>query len=86
MFKYNISNPNSIYAVADWVELFITFTKNEISKTQLGTYLEFSSGNEPSFDFINESTLKTIICHFRVIGNPLPAWFIDTRFHGYNTF
>ena len=23
---------------------------------------------------------------YRVIGNLLPAWFIDTRFHGYDTF
>lgn len=53
MFKYNIPDPSSLNVVADWVELFITFNKDSISKSELSSYIQASKGTEPEDDFLD---------------------------------
>lgn len=49
-----IPDTNSIYIVADWVELYIATTGNHISKTKLGSLLERASGEEPREQVISD--------------------------------
>ena len=49
-----IPDTNSIYIVADWVELYIATTGNHISKTKLCSLLESASGEEPREQVISD--------------------------------
>jgi hypothetical protein len=53
MLRYNIPDGTSIEVVADWVELYVTFLKDSISKTQLESYVQSSTGDEPVDGFID---------------------------------
>lgn len=53
MFSYSIPNPTSLEVVSDWIELFITYTKDNISKAELSAYIQSSSGSGPDDDFID---------------------------------
>jgi len=49
-----IDNPSSKNDVANWVEFFICATKNNLSKAELSSFLESSSGSEPDNTFIDD--------------------------------
>lgn len=53
MLNYDIESPNDINHVADWVELYIAYSKESISKADLSSYIEGAHGIEPSEDLIN---------------------------------
>jgi hypothetical protein len=49
-----IPDTNSIYVIADWIELYITITKNCVSKTMMSSLLERASGEEPREQLISD--------------------------------
>jgi len=49
---YNIPDPSKKEVVADWAEFYILATESELSKDQLRSFIEGSSGSEPSDDYI----------------------------------
>jgi hypothetical protein len=49
-----IDNPSSKNDVANWVEFYVCATKNNLSKTELSSFLESSSGSEPDNTFIDD--------------------------------
>ena len=53
MLKYNIPDATSIDVVADWIELYVTYLKDNISKTQVTSYIQASKGSDPDDDFID---------------------------------
>ncbi len=53
-----IENPNSIGDVADWVEFFIFAKKESLSKAQLSSYIEDSSGSEPEQSVLDDVWLE----------------------------
>jgi hypothetical protein len=53
MLRYNIPDGTSIEIVADWVELYVTFLKDSISKTQLISYIQASTGSDVDDGFID---------------------------------
>lgn len=53
MLKYNIPDATSKDVVADWVEFYVTYLKNSISKTQLSSYVQASIGSDPDDAFID---------------------------------
>jgi len=46
MLPYTITDPSGREGIADWAELFSTYTKGDLSKSGLGAYIEASSGSE----------------------------------------
>lgn len=54
----SIDNPNSINGVADWVEFYIFALEESLSKAELFSYLEESSGSEPDQTFIDDVWLE----------------------------
>lgn len=52
MFKYDIHSPTSVNNVADWVEFYVSYLQESISKAELSGAIERSKGNEPDEDFI----------------------------------
>lgn len=54
IIEYDIPNGNSIETVTDWVELCITLTVDDISKTEVAAAIRSSTGDEPSNAFISD--------------------------------
>jgi len=54
IIEYDIPNGNSIETVSDWVELSVTLTGDEISKTEVAAAIRSSLGDEPSGAFISD--------------------------------
>lgn len=50
----SIDNPTSITFVGDWVEFFVCATESGLSKSELLSYIEDSSGSEPDATFIDD--------------------------------
>lgn len=50
---YDIPDPNRIETVADWAEFYVMLNQSELSRSALESYLEASSGSEPSDEFID---------------------------------
>lgn len=65
MLNYDISAPNDVSSVADWVEFYVTYQEESISKAGLTSNVEGAIGNEPSEDFIssvwNELKIRQIL-------------------------
>jgi len=53
MPKLIIDNPSSKNDVANWAEFYIC-VQNNLSKTELSSYIESSSGSEPNPEFIDD--------------------------------
>lgn len=75
MIRFDIPDPGSLNATADWVEFYITLTKGELSKHQLHSHIESSYGLEvPDYEIDNiwqKLGLREIL-----YGNK-PPFFID---------
>lgn len=50
---YDIPDPNRVETVADWAEFYVMQNQSELSKSTLRSYVEASSGSDPSDDFID---------------------------------
>lgn len=50
---YDIPDPTRIETVADWAEFYVMLTQSELSKSELRSYVEASSGSEPSDELID---------------------------------
>jgi len=50
---YDIPDPTRVETVADWAEFYVMLTQSEMSKSELGSYVEASSGSEPSDELID---------------------------------
>lgn len=53
-----IENPNSVSNVADWVEFYVFAMNDSLSKAELLSYIEDSSGSEPEQAFIDDVWLE----------------------------
>lgn len=53
-----IENPNSVSDVADWVEFYIFAMNDSLSKSELLSFIEDSSGSEPEQTFIDDIWLE----------------------------
>ena len=53
-----IENPNSVSNVADWVEFYVFAMDDSLSKSELLSYIEDSSGSEPEKTFIDDIWLE----------------------------
>ncbi|OWP87409.1 hypothetical protein BWK60_03815 [Flavobacterium covae] len=53
-----IENPNSVSDVANWVEFYIFAMNDSLSKSELISYIEDSSGSEPEQSFIDDIWLE----------------------------
>lgn len=53
-----IENPSSVSNVADWVEFYVFAMDNNLSKSQLLSFIEDSSGSEPDQTFIDDIWLE----------------------------
>jgi hypothetical protein len=49
-----IDNPSSKNDVANWAEFYICVSQSNLSKTELSSFLEASSGSEPNAEFIDD--------------------------------
>lgn len=49
-----IDNPSSRQYVADWVEFKLCVTGEDLSKSELSSFIEDSSGSEPTNEFIDD--------------------------------
>lgn len=54
MFSYQISNPNNIGLIADWIELKIAFTGYETAKDSVASDIESAKGSEADEDMMND--------------------------------
>lgn len=72
-----IDNPTSKSDVANWAEFFICATKNTLSKTQLSSFLESSSGSEPDSTFIDDVWQELIGREF--LYGKKPPFQVDSR-------
>ena len=50
---YDIPDPTRVETIADWAEFYIMLTQSELSKSGLRSYLEASSGSEPSDELVD---------------------------------
>ncbi len=50
---YDIPDPTRIESIADWAEFYVMLTQSELSKSELRSYLEASSGSEPSDELVD---------------------------------
>ncbi|MCJ8152654.1 hypothetical protein MKJ01_02615 [Chryseobacterium sp. SSA4.19] len=66
-----IENPDSIANVADWVEFYIFAVTESISKAELSSYIEDSSGSEPDQSFLDDVWLELERRSF-LYGTPSP--------------
>ena len=55
MLPYTIPDPSSRESIADWAELFSAYTKGDLSKSELGAYIEASSGSETDETLIDST-------------------------------
>ncbi|MDY3521293.1 hypothetical protein PG614_02270 [Riemerella anatipestifer] len=53
-----IGDPNNASSVADWVEFYILAMEQEISQSELISFIELSSGNEVEQSFVNDIWLE----------------------------
>ncbi|WP_209391377.1 hypothetical protein [Chryseobacterium sp. RR2-3-20] len=53
-----MENPNSVSNVADWVEFYVFAMNDGLSKSELLSYIEDSSGSEPEQAFIDDIWLE----------------------------
>jgi len=53
MFKFSIPDAGSKDSIADWAELFVALSQEELSKSELGSYIEESAGEEPHEAFVD---------------------------------
>mgnify|MGYP001241864959 CR=1 FL=1 len=85
MINYDISSPNDVTYVADWVEFHVAYEHESLSKAELSSSIEGAQGDEPSEDFIssvwNELEIRQILygenSPFRVNGGiiePILNW------------
>lgn len=65
-----MDNPNSINSVADWVEFYIYATEDSLSKAELSSHIEDSSGSEPDQTFIDDIWLELDRRYFLYGDNP----------------
>lgn len=49
-----IESPNSIQYIATWLEFYITFKKDDVSKAELQRLIQDSSGSEPTNEFLDD--------------------------------
>lgn len=65
MLNYDISSPNDVDSVANWVEFYLAHENESISKADLSSNIEGAQGDEPSEDFIssvwNELEIREIL-------------------------
>lgn len=71
LFKFSIPDPGSKEIIADWAELFIAFTQEELSKAQLSSHIEQSSGEEPTESFV-DSVWQQLIFRATIYGDNSP--------------
>ncbi|REC50635.1 MULTISPECIES: hypothetical protein [Chryseobacterium] len=72
-----IENPDSINNVADWAEFYVFASNDNLSKSELSSYIEDSSGSEPDQAFIDDIWLELERRLF-LYGNP-PPFILETR-------
>jgi hypothetical protein len=73
-----IDNPNSKTFVADWVEFYVCATKNGLSKSELLTYIEDSSGSEPDATFIDD-VWQELEIRLSLYGGEKPPYEVNAR-------
>lgn len=65
MLNYDISSPNDVDSVANWIEFYLAHEEESISKADLSSNIEGAIGDEPSEDFIssvwNELEIRQIL-------------------------
>lgn len=77
MLNYNIPDATSKEVVADWVELYVTYLKNSISKTQLSSYIQASIGDDPGEAFID--SVWNVLRERVVLYGPTPPIQVESR-------
>lgn len=55
---YDIPDPNRVETIADWAEFYVMITQSELSKSELRSYVEASSGSEPSDELIDSVLME----------------------------
>lgn len=55
---YSIPDPGSTENVSDWAEFYLVSQKEELSRAELSSFIEGSSGSEPPDEFINSVWLE----------------------------
>ena len=55
---YNIPDPTRAETTADWAEFYVMLSQSELSRSELRSYVEASSGSEPSDDFIDNTWIE----------------------------
>ena len=55
---YSIPDPGSTENVSDWAEFYLAFRKEELSRAELSSFIEGSSGSEPPEGFIDSVWLE----------------------------
>lgn len=68
---YIIPDPKRAENVADWVELYVAYNTEELSKSALSTYIAESSGADPSDDFVDDVWAE-LEMRESLYGNPPP--------------
>ena len=53
MIPFGIPDPSSESKIADWVEFYVTFPEEPISKSELRSHIEASKGSEIEEDFLD---------------------------------
>lgn len=74
----SIDNPTSKTFVADWVEFYVCATKSNLSKSELLSYIENSSGSEPDATFIDD-IWQELELRLSLYGNENPPYEVDVR-------
>jgi hypothetical protein len=72
-----IDNPTSKNDVANWAEFYICVFQSNLSKTELSSFLEASSGSEPSPEFIDD-VWQELTSRESLYGNE-PPYQVDNR-------
>lgn len=72
-----IDNPSSKNDVANWAEFFICVYQSNLSKTELSSFLEASSGTEPNAEFIDD-VWQELTSRESLYGNE-PPYQVDSR-------
>ncbi len=76
MFNFSIPDPDSRNNVADWAELFMAYSQEELSKSVLSSYIEASAGEEPAESFV-DSVLQELEAREILYGNN-PPFHVDS--------
>ncbi|MBI4947381.1 MAG: hypothetical protein HY840_13395 [Bacteroidetes bacterium] len=71
MLRYNIPDATSSEVVADWIELYVTYLKDSISKSQIASYIQASEGSDPEDGFI-DSVWNVLACRVELYGSNPP--------------